>query len=203
MGERKSFSEVEKNVTKLINAGPDDGEYVEIFKDWQSSKLISIKKFLISINTLIIISFVSGIEFSHFLSRGENIAESRIVLLIVLVLLSIIISSIYFEYLRRQDWAIRQFRIETITRNIKISEESIDEIGSLLVGNYEDGFQQIFKDDRVKILAYTEKFLNVSLYKIGIKGYHKKYELIQRIEWTSIQIACCISILFLLVMIFK
>ncbi len=102
------------------------------FNEWQSDKLKSVKRFVLSLSFILSFAFIAGVDLTNLELFGLEIAEDMTVTFLVSLLLILFISLGYYEFLRRKDLSLHKARIKSTESGLLICLDFVKQIDKLI-----------------------------------------------------------------------
>lgn len=142
----------------------------EVFSDWQTKKTLTAKRIFVSTSILVAAAAWIGIDYTDLSLFGLKVANGSPDKFITFILLSIVVSGIFYEFSRRIDASVRKARINNINNDLKSLVQPIGAIDEAMKRNSIDDFSDLYFDFRSPISSGRHDAIDV--YR-AVKFYQK------------------------------
>ena len=137
---------VTKSIVKLDRSGLNKDDLFEIFSDWQTKKTLTSKRMFISTSLLVVAASWIGVDFSELTIFGLKVSNGSPTRFIVFVLISVVMSGVFYELSRRIDSSVRKAKIIRATQDIKSLRESVEAVNDVIERNGIKSFNKLYYD---------------------------------------------------------
>lgn len=137
---------IEKSITKLDKSALNKDDLFEIFSDWQTKKTLTSKRVFVSTSILVVSASWIGVDFKELTVFGLKVANGSPDRFILFVLISIIISGIFYEISRKIDDAVRKARIIRTSQDIDDLKDPVEAVKKVMDRNDIKSFNELYYD---------------------------------------------------------
>ena len=196
---------VYESIAKLDESRLDTDELFEVFDDWQTKKTLTSKRIFISTSILVAAASWVGVNYTEMTLFGLKLSNGNPERLIILILLSIILSGIFYEVSRQIDSSVRKAKISHINRDLKELREHMMAIREVMGRNNISSFSKLYYDFKSPLLNVNVKhnaidvFRAINFYDKNLSGANKGLNLVTIAEQLLIYIIAAYAIVALLV----
>jgi len=174
----KEEKRIEKIIQILDVSDVDLPSIYNFFKEWQSSKTKSMKRFVLSISFVLTLAFIAGVSITDVDLFGVIVAEGREIIFLSSLIAIHICSFIYHLYLRSIDWDVHQANIIPVEAELKKYEDLIDEIDEIVEKQNIRSVEALFDDFRAPITSMhsseEDTYKAIKFYVRNLKKSHDK-----------------------------
>lgn len=147
---------VTNSIAKLDQSGLNKDELFEIFSDWQTKKTLTSKRIFISTSLLVVAASWIGVNFSELTIFGLKVSNGSPTRFIVFVLISVVMSGVFYELSRRIDSSVRKAKIIRATQDIDNLRESVGAVDEVIERNKIKSFNKLYYDFKRTTLATNQ-----------------------------------------------
>lgn len=147
---------VNKSITKLDQSGLNKDELFEIFSDWQTKKTLTSKRIFISTSLLVVAASWIGVDFSELTIFGLKVSNGNPLRFIVFVLISVVLSGVFYELSRRIDSSVRKAKIIRATQDIEKLRGFVEAVDEVIERNEIKSFNKLYYDFKRTALAANQ-----------------------------------------------
>lgn len=147
---------VHKSIDKLDKSGLNKDDLFEIFSDWQTKKTLTSKRIFVSTSILVVSASWIGVDFTELTVFGLKVANGSPSRFVAFVLISIIMSGIFYEASRRIDGAVRKARIIRASQDIDELKEPVEAVKKVIEQNDIKSFNKLYYDFKSSTMAANQ-----------------------------------------------
>jgi len=179
---------VHESIAKLDKSRLDTDELFEVFNDWQTKKTLTSKRIFVSTSLLVSAASWVGVNYTELTLFGLKLSNGNPERLIIFILISIIMSGIFYEVSRRIDSSVRKAKISHINRDLKELREPMRAIREVMERNNVSSFSDLYYDFRSSLLNANAKhdaidvFRAIDFYDKNLSGAGKGLNLVTMAE---------------------
>jgi len=144
---------VTESIAKLDQSGLNKDELFEIFSDWQTKKTLTSKRIFISTSLVVVAASWIGVDFSELTIFGLKVSNGSPSRFIVFVLISVVMSGVFYELSRRIDSSVRRAKIIRSSRDIENLKEHVRAVDQVIERNGIKSFNKLYYDFKRTDLA--------------------------------------------------
>lgn len=185
IGPKRKISLTEEEEERVQNikdifgwSGFDTELLYNFFREWQSSKTKSVKRFVLSFSFILSLSYLAGVAITDIDLFGVEVADGREILFLSSLILIHIISFFYFYQLSSIDWDVHLSKInpveESLEKYIKLSHE----IEKIVRDNNISSVEALFDDFRNTLTDMNSDEIGtydaIKFYEENLKRSHDK-----------------------------
>jgi len=163
---------VYESISKLDKSGINKDDLFEIFSDWQSKRTLTSKRVFVSTSVLVVSASWIGVDFTELTVFGLKVANGNPVRFIIFVLISIVMSGLYYEISRRIDSAVRKAKIIRTSQDVDALKEPVDELYEVVERNNIESFNKLFYDCKSSNLSAPGQHDAIDVYN-AVRFYSK------------------------------
>lgn len=196
---------IHESIAKLDKSRLDTDELFEVFNDWQTKKTLTSKRIFVSTSLLVSAASWVGVNYTELTLFGLKLSNGNPERLIIFILISIIMSGIFYEVSRRIDSSVRKAKISHINRDLKELREPMRAIREVMERNNVSSFSDLYYDFRSSLLNASAKhdaidvFRAIDFYDKNLSGAGKGLNLVTMAEQLLIYLIAGYAIIALLV----
>lgn len=146
---------VNRSITKLDQSGLNKDEVFEIFSDWQTKKTLTSKRIFISTSLLVVSASWIGVDFSELTILGLKVSNGSPSRFIVFVLISVVVSGIFYQLSRKIDASVRKARVIRADQDIEKLKEPVEAVDEVIERNGIKSFNKLYYDFKSSTLNAT------------------------------------------------
>ncbi len=135
-------------INKLDKSNLKTEDLFELFSDWHTKKTLTVKRVFVSTSILVAAAAWIGIDYTDLSLFGLKVANGSPDKFIIFILLSIVISGIFYEFSRRIDGSVRKAKINHINNDLKSLVQPVKTIDGAMERNNIDDFSDLYFDFR-------------------------------------------------------
>jgi len=129
-------------------SGFDTESLYSFFREWQSGKTKSVKRFVLSFSFILSLSFLAGVTITDIDLFGVEVADGKEILFLSSLIFIHIISFIYFYHLRSIDWDVHLSKIKPVEARLEEYIKLADELDQIVKDNNISSVEALFDDFR-------------------------------------------------------
>lgn len=193
------------SIAKLDKSGLDTKQLFEVFNDWQTKKTLTSKRIFVSTSLLVSIASWIGVNYTELTLFGLKLSNGNPDRLIILILISIMMSGIFYELSRRIDGSVRKAKISHINQDLKELRDPVRSIREVMDRNNVSSFYDLYYDFRSSLLNAHAKhdavdvFRAINFYEKNLSRAGKGLSLVTMAEQLLINLIAVYAIVSLLV----
>jgi len=198
---------VHESISKLDKSRLDTEELFEVFDDWQTKKTLTSKRIFLSTSLLVSAASWVGVNYTELTLFGLKLSNGNPERLIIFILISIIMSGIFYEISRQIDSSVRKAKVAHINRDLKELRGPMRAIREVMERNNISSFSDLYYDFRSSLLNANVKhnaidvFRAINFYDKNLSGAGKGLSLVTMAEQLLIYLIAVYAIASLLVTI--
>ena len=193
---------VYESITKLDESRLDSEELFEVFNDWQTKKTLTSKRVFVSTSLLVAAASWIGVDYTNLTLFGLKLSNGNPERLIIFILISIVISGIFYEISRRIDASVRKAKISHIYRDIKGLREPMKAIEEVMKRNNVSSFSDLYFDFKSSLGSRHDAidvFRAINFYNKNLSGAGKGLNIVNIAEQLIIYLIAMYAIVALIV----
>ncbi len=147
---------VTQSIARLDQSGLNKDDLFEIFTDWQTKKTLTSKRIFISTSLLVVAASWIGVDFSELTIFGLKVSNGSPFRFIVFVLISVVMSGVFYELSRKIDSSVRRAKIVRATQDIENLKESVEAVDDVIKRNKIKSFNNLYYDFKSTAMAANQ-----------------------------------------------
>lgn len=173
----------------------------ELFEDWQTPKTRAIKKFLITIITILSFGFVSGVDLRQISLLGVPTQEVSIFHFLIAITLILIISYAYYILQNLIDKNVAEARIKTVKNELKVCSKFVAKLEEIVKSYEVDSVEEIIKSNTPRKTLLSDNsplnvFESIVHYKSELEAPNISNKFLNLIEKWGITFMFSISLIY-------
>lgn len=178
---------VYESINKLDKSRLDTEGLFELFNDWQTKKTLTSKRVFVSTSLLVAAASWIGVNYTELTLFGLKLSNGNPERLLIFVLMSIILSGIFYEISRWIDSSVRNAKISYISKDLKELREPMRAIREVMERNNISSFFDLYYDFKSSLAANNKHnaidvFRAVNFYDKNLSGAGKGLNLVTMAE---------------------
>jgi len=145
-----------KSITKLDQSRLNKNDLFEIFMDWQTKKTLTSKRIFVSTSLLVVSAAWIGVDFTELTVFGLKVANGNPSRFVTFVLISIIMSGVFYEVCRKIDVSVRKAKIIRASQGIEKLKEPVEVINKVIERNSIESFNKLYHDFKSSTLGVNQ-----------------------------------------------
>ncbi|GAA4811091.1 hypothetical protein GCM10011365_18740 [Marinicella pacifica] len=152
---------IDRAIERLERSNLKTKDLYEVFCDWQTKKTLTSKRIFVSTSILVAASGWIGIDYTELSFFGLEVANGSPTKFLVFVLISIIISGLFYEISRKVDSSVRNAKIKHINCDLKNLVQPIEVLDGAMERNNIDDFVHLYFDFRSSLNSLQHDAIDV------------------------------------------
>ncbi len=152
---------INESIKELEKSNLKTEDLFKVFSDWQTKKTLTSKRIFISTSVLVASAAWIGIDYTDLTFFGVKVANGSPDRFIAFILLSIVISGIFYEFSRLIDASVRQAKINHINGDLNGLVKPISTIDGVMDRNDIESFSDLYYDFRSSLSGGGHDAINV------------------------------------------
>lgn len=195
---------VYESISKLEKSRLDTEELFEVFNDWQTKKTLTSKRVFVSTSLLVSAASWIGVNYTDLTLFGLKLSNGNPERLIIFILISIIISGIFYEVSRRIDGSVRKAKISHINNDLNELREPMEAIREVMERNNVSSFSKLYYDFKSSLSVNSQHdaidvFRAINFYDKNLSKAGKGLSIVTIAEQLLIYLVAIYAIVALLV----
>ena len=188
-------------ISLFESSGINHTTIFDLFKDWQSDKTKSVKRFVLSISFILSLSIFAGVNLVEIDLFGVSVADGMENIFLFALIVILICSFFYYEYLTRTDQKIHEAKVDSVKIGTEKYLNLVDEIDRIIEKKKIKSIETLFDDFKWTMHQSTrdlEAYNALKFFRNKLEKPKKSYEWgesIERIVIYILGITALISIL--------
>ncbi len=137
---------VEKSISKLENSKLNTDELFTVFNDWQTKKTLTSKRVFLSTSILVASASWIGVDYTDLTLFGLKLSNGNPGKLMIFILISIVVSGVFYWASSRIDANVRKAKISHINTDLKKLKVPIMDIQGVIIRNNISSFSNLYWD---------------------------------------------------------
>lgn len=179
----------------------------KIFNDWQTQKTLTSKRIFVSSSLLVSAAAFIGVDYTELSLFGLKVSNGSPLKFLIFILISIVVSGVFYEVSRRIDISVRNAQVANIEKSILLLKEHVESLIRVMDKNEISSFKKLYNDFKPNNLLSptvhdeTESFDTVKFYQTHLVTAGKGLNVVVVAEQVIIYLIAINAIFALLISI--
>lgn len=152
---------IENAIKELERSNLKTDDLYGMFSDWQTKKTLTSKRIFVSTSILVAAATWIEIDYTELSFFGLKVASGSADRFIIFVLISIIVSGIFYEISRRIDSSVQNSKIKHINGDLKSFIKPIQALDGAMKRNNIENFVDLYFDFRSSLVSTQHDAIDV------------------------------------------
>ncbi len=185
---QEDISTVNKSIAALRKSHSKKEQLFKIFDDWQTKRTLTAKRVLISTSIIVFAASWIGIDYMDLSFFGLKIANGSPQRFIIFILITILLSGLFYEVSRRIDLSVRKAKIANVSQDLEVLKKPVEDMDSILERNNISSFHELYFDFESSLQAVNQEpsainaFNAVHFYRKHLVGAGKGLNVLESTE---------------------